>query len=202
MVALGQHGRVTFLPFIAIAAVGSIAPALADKHAQKTDDKITITLLGPFLLGDLYDRMPDQTLLGLPVPHLKSRILAAGGPTHAEVVKALNQCKLYVIDRTVTIKRRGKTVKEFAEEDAQVVAEGPLTFALKDSNRQRFDLQVKQARLCKATILNGEYRTNNIQIFLIAQRGTGAGRRTKEELTFTTRTLSWDLNGKTTWAED
>src|SRR4051794_15395031 len=88
----------------------------------RADEKILI--IGPFLLGDLYDKMPDQTLHDSPYRHVKDRISGKGGPAHADVVKAMNRCKVYIIERTRIAEEDGRRFREFVQDFPKVVVEG------------------------------------------------------------------------------
>jgi hypothetical protein len=56
-------------------------------------------IVGPLLLGELFDTMPDQTNLDKPYKHVRDD-LAAHGLKHQDVVRALNKCKVYIVDHS------------------------------------------------------------------------------------------------------
>src|SRR5947208_125918 len=76
--------------FVGLVA-GVAAPA--DEGVQDRDTKGELLVLGPFPLGRLYENMEN-------VKH-RDLIPKGGGPSHASIIKALNECKVYVIDRRV-----------------------------------------------------------------------------------------------------
>jgi hypothetical protein len=160
-------------------------------------------ILGPFLLGDLYHNMPDQTLSDAPFRHLRELISGAAGPAHKEVVKALNQCKLYVIARTA--QAPGKRAKEFVGWTAKIVVEGALSFDLKDQKGRRFRIHLKKVSLSKGVInvsQDPHYWETNVVVQLRVDRVSAKPEPLFSDLMFGSRAFSFDVNGKVEWDKE
>jgi hypothetical protein len=181
------------------------APAFAsDPDANAKDVKVLV--LGPFRLGDVYDKMPDQTLAGWEdtYKHLKERFTKMGGPPHAEVVKALNLCKLYVIERTVMTKWKGKWVRDFLDDREPLLLGGKLSFDVQGQKGRKLSVRFKRAKCNKEVVVASQepyHKFNSLTIELTVDLFEGNRLIRRQELRFVSLDFFRDVNGKVWWED-
>ena len=182
--------RTTVTSFLVVpAALGllqaSASPPTANDKAG-APAKEAILLVGPFTLAEACDKGS----------RFVSEYASEGGPAPAEMRKALDACKLSLVDQ----KTRGPKGWRFAPDDKypKVVAEGPLRFELKDKQGRDFTVQLVRAYFVPQTTDNSKApptRSGYIQAALRVEGTWGIFHRTSTY--YTAPAISYDMTGAT-----
>jgi hypothetical protein len=172
---------------------------LAPVTGQQPANNRQMLMYGPFPLGDLYFKAVSKNGV-----HLRT------GIDLKELEKAMNQCKVYVLDWKRQPEGKGSwTLIDYdTKTRPKVLLEGPLSFSLTGKQGQELRIQVQQVKL--SGIDNEARRLSRKchisfrleQIFLpppdkedqFPAAGTVVTNLLSERLT-------WDVQGKSSWKE-
>jgi hypothetical protein len=170
-------------------AAGLVCAAEPRPHAA--DEQIL--LMGPVKLGELYTNMHNKEVFG-------DWIAKGSGLTNAQIIEALNGCKLYVVDsrRPTT----GADGWEFSENGRpKVLLEGELSFDLKNAKGKPFHLHVGKVVFADVNTA-GTARTGSLHVelktdqFLRENKLGGLVQIWQTDLNFRSNYLAWDVKGK------
>jgi hypothetical protein len=192
-----RNTRATAVLAAALAATLAIVLTPADhvrcdQGNKNVKDEEEVVLVGPFLLGDLYAQMDDKELL--------TNIPEGGGPSNKAIIRTLNKCKVYIIDKRKRPTQKGG--KAFLSDSRpKVVLEGKLSFTLEDKKGKLFKIHVMEAKMGGSTnwrLFDRSIRCRGANIFI--RLGTSPYRFSEDvlalDLGFHSEALFWEASGK------
>ena len=109
--------RRTALAAISASSLSALV-AQPSRAADAAADKRELFAIGPFALGDWFKHYRTK--------YQDKEPLAAGAPEDDQIIKSLNECRLYLIDRRVWADRSKPRFDESKDRFPQVAAEGKL----------------------------------------------------------------------------
>jgi hypothetical protein len=118
--------RRTALAALAAGSFGSLTTAMQGAPPEAPAAKHELFVIGPFSLGDWFKKHREES-------RAKDAIVY-GAPDDAEIIKSLNECKLYVLDRRVC---KDKETAHFddSKDYPQLVAGGKLIHSWKEKGK-------------------------------------------------------------------
>jgi hypothetical protein len=119
--------RRTALAALSAASFGSLVSDCQAAPPEAPAVKHELFVVGPFSLGNWFKKHREET-------KAKDSIVF-GAPDDAEIVKSLNECKLYVIDRRVSKDKETKHFDDPKEGYPQLVASGKLIHTWKEKGK-------------------------------------------------------------------
>jgi hypothetical protein len=159
-------------------------------------------IVGPFRLGDAFQQMSETDReIGS-----AEAITKGGGPNKEDIVRALNDCKVYVIQARK--KAASKPDKwDFADLKGtpKAVVEGKLSFRLKDRKGKDFNIHVRELNVLSLDYRDAAADTPELCRVYIAiklgtspylARGVGIVEWHPEDLNFNFGPVFWDAKGK------
>jgi hypothetical protein len=183
---------------IVVASLTRTAAGSSPRESQSPKENQRDLVIGPLSLGELYDNMPDQTLNELPYRHLKERISVGDGPAHADVVKALSHCKIYLMDKVKAVKKHGKSSFQFADEEPMLAVRGKMSFDIKSKRGDAINLHLKEITFTTplVTYANSvpQFRTGGIHVRLRVYWGAGSKRQASDH-SFYSSGRQWTVSG-------
>jgi hypothetical protein len=187
------------------ALVSGFGSTTGKKPAEPIGAQAHTLVLGPFQLGEIYDKMPDMEITlgeGQRYKNLRELFAKVRGPKHSDIVKALNGCKLYLIDKTEVTRDGNRRVKRFVDEFAMVVARGQFSFRLKDQEGKPTSIHVRSVKLGKRYIHYADkppYSKSDLIVELDFERPEVDRQYRHQTLEIVSLGLYWDVNGKSYW---
>lgn len=187
----------------------SLIPDLRGSPAcpkQPSESQTEAVLLGPILLGDLYDKMPNQKFQNSAFSHV-SEVLMTDAQTHARIIKAMNECRFFIADRVTETKAKGKIKREFSDYTPLLLLNGNLTFEFLDKEHQKVVVSIDKANLTKPLLTSEDLETNHrrsgIAVYLTATWFKKGNPARQKSLVFSSSHVEWTvmrivLNGTST----
>jgi hypothetical protein len=176
--------------------------ALASVTGQQPASNQQMVLYGPFPLGDLYFKAVSKNPQYGVHPHT--------GIDPKALEKAMNQCKVYVLDWKRQPGGKGPwiLIDYDIKTRPKVLLEGPLSFTLTGRQGQELRIQVQAVklagmdndarRLSRKSCIYFRLEKNFLPPPQKEDQFPAAG---MEVINLLTETLTWDVQGKTSWKE-
>jgi hypothetical protein len=195
---------IVLLVFLGITCYLSNLSRAMTGEVKKEQEHEEIVIAGPFLLGELYKEMEDKRLRG-------ARIPLGGGPRNEHIIRALNKCKLYIIDKRKKAISSSKRIKySLASFAPKLVLEGEFSFHLNDAKGKNFKIHVKETRFQGTGTwqqVDGSIPYRRSQIFVRLETtpycdAATHGRQLvvyEHGFNFFSQTFYWDPDGTVLW---
>jgi hypothetical protein len=188
--------------FVLIAAIWVGAVTSEASNQNPTVRRHERLVVGPLPLGDLFKGAKSE------IYHMD----AAGGPKEADVLKAMNRCKLWLIDRKELDARTGKWTFSWGEPREgripKLLLEGEFAYRLRDQEGNDFHINIEYLGHGDGDIKEPPGKPWQRRITFSVKLATspfpykegGKGAKVKD-ISAISRSLYWDVNGKT-WLDE
>jgi hypothetical protein len=176
--------------------------AVAPLTGQQPANNQQMLLYGPFPLGDLYFKAVSEN------PPFALHLHTGMDPK--KLKKAMNQCKVYVLDWKSQPDGKGPwaLIEYDTKTRPKVLLEGPLSFTLTGRQGQKLRMQVHEVSLAGLDTLSRRLSRKSCIYFRLEQNFLPPPKKEDQfpvQGTAVTNlhsgTLTWDVQGKTSWKE-
>jgi hypothetical protein len=119
--------RRTALAALSVSGVAALIPVTQGADPEAVTTKHELFVVGPFSLGEWFKKHREQKK--------RKGAIVVGAPDDDEIIKSLNECKLYVIDQRVWKDKDTVRFGDSKDGYPKLVAEGKLMHTWKEKGK-------------------------------------------------------------------